>query len=119
MSLQVPLLEKENQNGDSRAKAIISINIWALADVVVASSYKQVAKSGVSLAVFLLFRASFSTFAASFYMVWERNNPFKDLPEVPWLRMKLLLRVVVGQLSFLLSNAALPYVPIFIARVMK
>ena len=103
---------------DNRLLAIFAINVFAISNIIVGASYKYIALQGVSLTVFWLCRATFTLLTSSIELLRTKTNPFTDIPVEPFIKRKMLARVCIGNTTFILFNLALPYVPIFIARIL-
>ena len=94
------------------------MNIFAISNIIVGTSYKYIALGGVHLVVFIFFRSMFTLTSATIDLIRTGTNPFNDIPDENWIKRKIALRAFFGNSTFVLFNAALPYVPIFITRVL-
>ena len=99
-------------------KAILAVNMFAICNVISMSSYKTIARGGVHFGVFIFCRSVFTLTSASIDCLRKGASPFKDIPDEDGVKWRIFGRAVTGNCAFILFNSALPYVSIFISRVL-
>lgn len=101
---------------DSKWKAIFFMNLFALSATVQGAMFKYVAKEGVSVIEFSLFRNIWIGGFALIQMCYKKMNPFKDFPRS--LVKDLIIRSMAGQTTFVLLNYSVTLLPMSTALIL-
>lgn len=103
------------QAKDSKWKAIFFMNSFALCTTIQGVMFKYVAKQGVSVIEFSFFRNAWIAVVALIQACYKKLNPYKGFPKS--LVKDLMVRSIVGQITFALLNISLTLLPISTALI--
>ena len=101
---------------DSKHKAILFMNVYALSATIQGALFKYIAKDGVSIIEFFFFRHVWIGGVAALMIFYKGKNPFVGLPRS--LVKDFVIRSVSGQITFALFNLAITLLPMATAVIL-
>lgn len=106
-----------SRQGDSRTKAIVTVNIYGAAYAGQAVLFKILSRSGVGLAEFQLFRNVAMIGFSGLYLMYIGLNPVTaDVDDST--RRLLIYRCLVGQFNFFLINLCITLIPLSLLTIL-
>ena len=92
------------------------MNLFAFTAVAQGVVFKLVAKDGVSVVDYTVFRNTFTLIIAGSQSCYKRQNPFRNFPR--HVIKDIITRSVFGQITFAIVNMSLVLIPIATTMVL-
>ena len=109
------IAEEERPSADSRAKAIICINLFSISITITSVIFKQVQQQGVSVIDYQFFRSFTILVLAAIALCIEQRNPVREFPSQ--FKWTLLTIIIFGLAAVFIFYAALALAPLIIINV--